>query len=113
MSNTTILKNGDEVYGFVTGGYAEYTLAVANEVQPKPARLVEDAGKAQNIRAVSAGRASADTLKQASELIEAKQLQPIVGEVFTLVEARRAHELSQTGHGRGRIILQLENGKSR
>ena len=232
--SVTALKNGDEVYGFVTGGYAEYALAVANEVQPKPARLsfeeaaslpmgvltawgavidtanvqagqrvlvhgaaggvgayavqlarwkgahvtgtasadnlefvrslgaenvidynatrfetvlkdmdavidtvggdlpdrslqlihpggvfvtiaarlAEDAGKAQNIRAVSAGRASADRLKQASELIEAKQLQPIVGEVFTLVDARRAQELSQTGHGRGRIILQIENGKA-
>jgi NADPH:quinone reductase-like Zn-dependent oxidoreductase len=233
-ANVTTLKKGDEVYGFVTGGYAEYALAVANEVQPKPARLTfeeaaslpmgvltawgavidtanvqagqrvlvhgaaggvgayavqlsrwkgahvtgtasadnlefvrslgaenvidynatrfetvlkdmdavidtvggdlpdrslqvirpggvfvtiaarlaEDAGKAQNIRAVSAGRASADTLKQVSELIEMNQLKPVTGALFPLAEARRAHELSQTGHGRGRIILQLENGKS-
>src|SRR5688572_5996100 len=232
--NVTTLKQGDEVYGIVTGGYAEYALALTNEVQPKPAsltfeqaaalpvgvltawgavidtanvqagqrvlvhgaaggvgayavqlarwkgaqvtgtasadnlefvrslgaenvidynatrfetvlkdmdavidtvggdlpersfqvirpggifvtiaaRLAEDAGKAQNIRAVSAGRASADKLKQVSELIEAKELQPIVGEVFTLVDARQAHELSQIGHGRGRIILQIRNGKS-
>jgi NADPH:quinone reductase-like Zn-dependent oxidoreductase len=232
--NVTTLKKGDEVYGIVTGGYAEYALALANEVQPKPASLnfeeaaalpmgaltawgavietarveagqrilvhgaaggvgayavqlarweganitgtasadnlefvrslgaenvidynvtrfetavkdmdvvidtvggdlperslqvirpggifvtiaamlPEDAGKAQNIRALSASRASADTLKQVSELIEAKQLKPVVGEVFLLSEVRQAHELSQTGHGRGRIILQIGNGKS-
>lgn len=228
-ANVTTLKKGDEVYGIVAGGYAEYALALANDVQPKPAgltfeqaaaipvgvltawgavvetarveagqrvlvhgaaggvgayavqlahrkgahvtgtasadnlefvrslgaenvidynatrfetvvrdmdvvidavggdlpersfqvirpggifvtvaaRLAEDAGKAQNIRAVSAGRASADKLKQISDLIEAKQLKPVVGEAFPLAEVRQAHELSQTGHGRGRIILQI------
>lgn len=76
------------------------------------ARLPEEAGQAQNIHAVSAGRASADVLKQVSELIEAEQIKPVVGEVFRLADVRQAHELSQTGHGRGRIILQIQNGRS-
>src|SRR5919109_725910 len=38
-ANVTSFKKGDEVYGIVSGGYAEYALAVANEVQPKPADL--------------------------------------------------------------------------
>lgn len=76
------------------------------------ARLAEDADKAQNIRAMSAGRASADRLKKVSELIEAKQFKPVTGVLFPLVEARQAHELSQGGHDRGRIILQIGNGKS-
>ena len=76
------------------------------------ARLAEDAGRAQNIRAVSAGRASTDKLKQISKLIEAKQLKPVTGAVFPLANARQAHELSQTGHGRGRIILQIANAGS-
>lgn len=230
-SNVTALKEGDEVYGIVSGGYAEYALALASDVQPKPAsltfeqaaalpvgaltawgavidtanveagqrvlvhgaaggvggyavqlarwkgaqvtgtasaknlkyvrslgaedvidynttrfetvlhdldvvidtvggdllersfqvlrpggvfvtvaaRLPEDVGKAQNIRAVNAGRASSDKLKQISELVEAKQLRPEVGEVFPFAEARQAQELSQTGHGRGRILLQIRN----
>ena len=230
-ANITALKKGDEVYGIVSGGYAEYALASANDVQPKPgeltfeeaasipmgfltawgalidtanvqagqrilihgaaggigayavqlakwkgahvtgtasagnlefarslgadnmidynatrfetlvrdmdavidtvgadlversfqvirpggifvtvaARPAEDAGKAQNIRAVSAGRASADHLKEASELIKAKLLKPVVGKVFPLTEARQAQELSRTGHGRGRILLQIGN----
>jgi NADPH:quinone reductase-like Zn-dependent oxidoreductase len=52
-------------------------------------------------------------LKQISELIEAKQLKPVTGALFPLVEARQAHELSQTGHGHGRIILQIGNGVSK
>jgi NADPH:quinone reductase-like Zn-dependent oxidoreductase len=233
-ANVTTFKKGDEVYGIVAGGYAEYSLALASEVQPKPAGLTfeqaaalplgaltawgavidtanveagqrilvhgaaggvgayavqlarwkgahvtgtasagnlefvkylgaehmidynttrfetvvkdfdividtiggdlpersfqvirpggifvtiaallpEEAGRAQNIRAVTVGRASADKLKQVSELIEAKQLIPGVGPFFSLADARQAQELSQTGHGRGRIILQIGNGKS-
>src|SRR6266511_4692564 len=38
-ANVTTLKKGDEVYGLVAGGYAEYALASANDVQPKPAGL--------------------------------------------------------------------------
>ncbi len=232
-ANVTALNKGDEVYGFVAGGYAEYALAKANEIQPKPTsltfeeaaaipvgaltawgavevakveagqrvlvhgaaggvgayavqlarwkgahvtgtasaknlefvrslgaedvidyqstrfetvlhdmdvvidtvggdlsersfhvlhpggiyvtvagRLAEGAGQAQQVKALSAGRAPAENLKQISELIEAKQLKPVTGAVFSLAEARQAQELSQTGHGRGRIILQIENGKS-
>jgi NADPH:quinone reductase-like Zn-dependent oxidoreductase len=228
-ANVTAFKKGDDVYGFVTGGYAEYALAKANEIQPKPrsltfeeaaslpvgaltawgaliesakieagqrvlvhgaaggvgayvvqlarwkgahvtgtastrnvefvrslgaenvidysatrfetvihdmdvvidtvggdlaersfqvlrpsgiyvtvaGRLAEDAGKAQKITARSGGRAPAENLKQISELINTKKLKPVTSTVFPLAEARQAHELSQTGHGRGRIILHV------
>jgi hypothetical protein len=36
-----------------------------------------------------------------------KQITPVVGAVFPLSDARRVHELSQTGHGRGRIVMQM------
>jgi NADPH:quinone reductase-like Zn-dependent oxidoreductase len=48
-----------------------------------------------------------ENLKRISELIEARQLKVVVGKVFPLAEAAQAHELSQTGHGRGRIILRM------
>ena len=35
----TQFKKGDAVYGPVQGAYAEYALATASELQPKPARL--------------------------------------------------------------------------
>ena len=106
----TVVKELDAVIDTVGGDLLERSLQV---IRPGgiyvtvAGRLTEDTGKAQNIRAVSAGRASADNLKQISELIEAKKLKPVVGQVFPLAKARQAHELSQTGHGRGRIILQI------
>jgi NADPH:quinone reductase-like Zn-dependent oxidoreductase len=74
--------------------------------------LPEGAGQEHNVKALNASRAAPDALNQISELIEARQLKPAVGPLFPLAEARQAQELSQTGHGRGRIILQIENGKS-
>src|SRR5215207_11658379 len=38
-TNVTTFKKGDEVYGIVAGGYAEYALALASDVQLKPANL--------------------------------------------------------------------------
>jgi NADPH:quinone reductase-like Zn-dependent oxidoreductase len=111
----TVVKDIDTVIDTVGGDLPERSFQV---VRPGgifvtvAARLPEDAGKAQNIRAVSTGRAPAETLKQVNELIEAKQLKPVVGAVFPLFEAQQAHELSQTGHGRGRIILQIGNDKA-
>jgi len=104
----TVLKDLDAVIDTVGGDLPERSLQV---IRPGgvfvtiAARLADDAGKSQNIRAVSAGRASADKLKQISELVEAKQLKPVPGALFPLADVRQAHELSQTGHGRGRIIL--------
>ena len=106
----TVLKDMDAVIDTVGGDVPERSLQV---IRPGgifvtvAARLAEDAGKAQNILAVGAGRASADKLKQVSELIEMKQLKPVTGALFPLAKARQAHELSQGGHGRGRIILQI------
>jgi NADPH:quinone reductase-like Zn-dependent oxidoreductase len=111
----TVLGDMDAVIDTVGGDLTERSFQV---IRPGgifvtiAAMLPEDAGKAQNMRAVSAGRASADTLKQVCELIEVKQLKPVVGPVFPLADVRQAHELSQTGHGRGRIILQIKNRKS-
>lgn len=76
------------------------------------ARLADDAGQTQNLKAMRAGRAPVENLKQISELVEAKQLRPVTGSVFPLSKARQAQELSQTGHGRGRIILQIGNDRS-
>jgi len=71
------------------------------------ARVSEEAGQAHGVRAMGSGRAAVDKLQTISELIESKQITPVVGQVFPLAEAGRAHELSQTGHGRSRIVLHI------
>lgn len=42
-----------------------------------------------------------------AQLIVEGQTQTVIARTFPLHEARRAHELSQTGHGRGRIVLHI------
>ncbi len=116
--NTTrfedVLKDQDAVIDTVGGDLPERSLKV---IRPGgifvtvAARPAEDSGKAQNIRVVSAGRAPTEHLKDLSQLIEAGELKAVVGPLFPLGDAQKAQELSQSGHGRGRIILQIKNGQ--
>jgi NADPH:quinone reductase-like Zn-dependent oxidoreductase len=46
-------------------------------------------------------------LETIAELLEAGVIKAVVGEVFPLAQAQQAHELSQSGHGRGRIVLHI------
>ena len=86
----------DRAYAVVRRG--GLLLTVAGQVSPEKAQ-------ARGIRAQGSGRGSADRLKQIVELIELGKLKLRVGATFPLAEARKAHELGQTGHGKGRIVL--------
>ena len=46
-------------------------------------------------------------LDELAKLIEAKKLKCVVSETVPLAEAKRAHELSETGHTQGKIVLQV------
>jgi len=69
------------------------------------AQVSQEQAEAHGVKAKTSTRAPAEKLSQITELLESKQITPVVGAVFSLAEARQAHELSQTGHGRGRIVL--------
>jgi len=77
--------------------------------------LVSIAGQADEVQArerdVRTARFSAqisgDLLGAFARLIDEGQVTVTVGATFPLGEARQAQELSQGGHGRGRIILQI------
>lgn len=49
----------------------------------------------------------ADWLTEMAQLIDAGQLKPIVETVLPLNKAAEAHQLSQSGHTRGKIVFQL------
>ena len=51
--------------------------------------------------------ATADLLNTFSHMIDDGQLRTSIAATFPLSEASKAHELSQSGHGRGRIILHV------
>jgi NADPH:quinone reductase-like Zn-dependent oxidoreductase len=48
-------------------------------------------------------------LQTIAQLLEEGQLKAIVGKTLPLRGARQAHELSQAGHGRGRIVLHIND----
>jgi NADPH:quinone reductase-like Zn-dependent oxidoreductase len=50
---------------------------------------------------------SRQLLQTIAELMAEGKVQTLVGPVFPLAAAAQAHALSQSGHGRGRIILQV------
>ena len=51
----------------------------------------------------------AGQLARIAELADAGHLKPAIHAVFPLAEAAKAHELSQTGHVRGKIVLKLRD----
>lgn len=70
-------------------------------------RVDPEMGQPHGIRVVSSRRGDANKLQQLGELLESGKLTPKVAKVFPLSQARQAQELSKTGHGQGRIVLQM------
>jgi NADPH:quinone reductase-like Zn-dependent oxidoreductase len=50
---------------------------------------------------------SGEQLAQIAELIGEGKVKPVVGHVFPLAEVAKAHEQSETGHTRGKIVLRV------
>jgi len=71
-------------------------------VQPPSPELAEKYG----VRALFyGGHSSSSDLAEIARLIDAGKVKIVVETVLPLAEARRAHELSQGGHARGKIVL--------
>src|SRR5258706_5270780 len=62
-TNVTSFNRGDEVYGIVTSGYAEYALAQANEIKPKPVSLTFEEAASLPIGVLTAWGALIDNAK--------------------------------------------------
>jgi NADPH:quinone reductase-like Zn-dependent oxidoreductase len=50
---------------------------------------------------------SSSQLSEIAKLVDAGKLKPVVETVLPLSEARHAHELNETGHARGKIVLKV------
>jgi len=46
-------------------------------------------------------------LTEIARLIDAGRVKPVVSAVIPLADARKAHELSDGGHARGKIVLRV------
>jgi NADPH:quinone reductase-like Zn-dependent oxidoreductase len=103
-----VVRDVDAVIDTVGGDLLERSLQVTRPggiLVTVAGRPDPEMGQARGIRVTSSYRADASFLMQITELLESKKVKPVVGAVFPLAQARQAQELSQTGHGRGRIIL--------
>jgi NADPH:quinone reductase-like Zn-dependent oxidoreductase len=52
---------------------------------------------------------SGEILSIISNLIEGGTVKPVIGTIFALEDAPKAHELSETKHARGKIVLQVKS----
>jgi NADPH:quinone reductase-like Zn-dependent oxidoreductase len=50
---------------------------------------------------------SKEGLEQIPKLVEQRVLKPFIRKIYPLEQARQAHESGESGHGRGKIILQV------
>jgi NADPH:quinone reductase-like Zn-dependent oxidoreductase len=53
------------------------------------------------------GHPSSSDLAEIGRLIDSGKVKVVIETVLPLAEARRAHELSQSGHSRGKIVLKV------
>jgi NADPH:quinone reductase-like Zn-dependent oxidoreductase len=81
--------------------------ALFSVVQPPSAEKAKELG----VRAAFvASHPNGDQLAEISKIIDAGKLAPVIDRILPLSEARRAHELSQSGHTHGKIVLRVTNG---
>jgi NADPH:quinone reductase-like Zn-dependent oxidoreductase len=76
-------------------------------VQPPP----EEKAKELGVRAAFlAAKPNGAQLAEITKIIDSGKLAPVINRILPLREARRAHELSQSGHIHGKIVLRVTNG---
>src|SRR6267154_2891603 len=73
----------------------------------------EEKAKELGVRAAFvAGHPSGPQLAEIAKMIDSGKLAPVIDRILPLSEVRRAHELSQSGHVRGKIILRVKDQTS-
>jgi NADPH:quinone reductase-like Zn-dependent oxidoreductase len=70
-------------------------------------QVSEDKAKSHGVKVLHSRRGPPDKLAMIGDLAASKSLRAEVGKIFPLAEAGAAHDLSQTRHGRGRILLRV------
>ena len=104
-----VVRDVDAVLDTIGGDTQERSFKVLKKggilvslVQPPSQELATEYG----VRALFyGGHASSSDLAEIAKLIDDGKVKPVVETVLPLAEARRAHELSESGHVRGKIVL--------
>jgi len=104
-----VLRDVDVVLDTIGGDTQERSFKVLKKggilvslVQPPS----QESAMKYGVRALFYGaHASSPDLAEIATLFDDGKVKPVIETVLPLVEARRAHELSESGHARGKIIL--------
>ncbi len=107
---TSKVKDADVVIDTVGGAALEsaYTLVKKGGLLLTVAGMAsEEKAKELGITARGSGNRGPEPLGKIAELLSAGKLVPEVGKIFPQSEAAAAQDLSQSGHGRGRILLKM------
>src|SRR6266436_4430506 len=111
-----IARNIDIVLDTIGGETQERSWSVLKKggnlvslVQPPSEEKTKELG----VRAVFVGvQANGEQLAEIAKLIDSGKLAPVIDRILPLSEAGRAHELSQSGHIRGKIVLRVKDQTS-
>jgi NADPH:quinone reductase-like Zn-dependent oxidoreductase len=109
-----VARNIDIVFDTIGGETQERSWQVLKKggallsvVQPPSAEKAKELG----IRAAFvASHPNGEQLAEIAKIIDSGKLAPVIDRILPLSEARRAHELSQSGHTHGKIVLRVTNG---
>jgi NADPH:quinone reductase-like Zn-dependent oxidoreductase len=109
-----VARNVDIVLDTIGGETQERSWSVLKKggvlvslVQPPS----EEKAKELGIRAALLGaQPNGAQLAEIAKIIDSGKLAPVIDRILPLSEARRAHELSQSGHTHGKIALRVNNG---
>jgi NADPH:quinone reductase-like Zn-dependent oxidoreductase len=109
-----IARNIDIVLDTIGGETQERSWSVLKKggvlvslVQPPS----EGKAKELGVRAAIIGvQPNGAQLAEIATIIDSGKLAPVIARILPLSEARRAHELSQSGHTHGKIVLRVSNG---
>jgi NADPH:quinone reductase-like Zn-dependent oxidoreductase len=83
--------------------------ALLSVVQPPSAEKAKELG----VRAAFvASHPNGAQLAEIAKIIDSGKLAPVIDRILPLSEVRRAHELSKSGHTRGKIVLRVKEEKS-
>jgi NADPH:quinone reductase-like Zn-dependent oxidoreductase len=105
------IEGVDVVFDTIGGDTQERSWKVLNKggilvsiVQPPPAELAAKYGVRAEMLAMQPSSAQ---LTEIAKLIDSQHVKIVVERVLALSEARQAHELSEKGHVRGKIVLKV------
>lgn len=78
-------------------------ILVATPAPPNAQEAQERGVRAETVNA----KISTSLLEEIADLLDSGQVKTVIAQTFSLSEARQAQELSQGGHVRGKIVLQI------